>query len=67
MSKYKKGDRVRIIRGTQYARQNSGIGTVTAGDSYGGYSVTFDDGYKNSYNDDDLEFPSLKSIMGDLI
>lgn len=53
---FKKGDRVRICKDSQYyGNQSSADGTITYA-SGENYNVKFDDGYSNGYEDEDLEF-----------
>lgn len=65
------GTRVRIRRDSQYAHQNSGIGTVQGTHSHGWVTVKFDDGVSNYYRIGlkdveggacDLEFAEIRSF-----
>lgn len=62
--KFKKDDRVRIRKGTQYASQCSLDGTIKTSDAFiSSYTVIFDNGYQNSYTDEDLELALDNKIM----
>ena len=54
--KFQLGDRVAIKKTSQYFGQHSGYGIVTDNSNEAGltYTVTWDDGYTNSYGVRDL-------------
>lgn len=66
--KFKKGDRVKIRRDSEYAEQNEGVGTITRiYDKDKWASVAFDDSYHNGYRtgkhgECDLELAELTPL-----
>lgn len=51
--KFEVGDKVRIKNSSQYKGQHKGYGEIT--NNSGTYTVTWSDGYQNSYREHDLE------------
>ena len=53
--KFKVGDIVKIRNDSEFAGQNSHVGTIVTTDIYDWFVVKFTDGYRNSYRNYDLE------------
>ena len=64
--KFKVGDVVKIKSDSRYAEQNDSIGDGEIKSIEKGwilyYSITFSNGYKNSYNSQDLELVTTKEV-----
>jgi len=64
--KFKVGDVVKIKSDSRYAEQNDSIGDGEIKSIEKGwilyYSITFSNGYKNSYNSQDLELVATKEV-----